>query len=83
MRIDKNYRGRIRVEGKPGETLGYMLTVHDADTGEAIENITDIEHPKSCAMVVRLLCGIGLLPATQSRSVLSGISTSCDTSLMV
>lgn len=42
MMIDKNYRGRIRVEGKPGETTGYMLTVHDADTGEAIENVTDI-----------------------------------------
>lgn len=37
------YKRRIRVEGKPDELKGYMLTVHDADTGEEITNFTDVE----------------------------------------
>ena len=37
------YKRRIRVECKPDELKGYMLTVHDADTGEEITNFTDVE----------------------------------------
>lgn len=74
MRIDKNYRGRIRVEGKPGETLGYMLTVHDADTGEAIENITDIElslgvHHKNR---VKITCYVSRIVGAETVDIIAG-----------
>ncbi len=43
MNIDPNYKRRIRIVGKPGETRGYALNVYDAETGEAITNVTRIE----------------------------------------
>ncbi len=30
---------RVRIQGKPGETKGYMMTVHDIDTGEMIQEV--------------------------------------------
>ena len=43
MNIDPNYKRRIRIVGKLGETRGYALNVYDAETGEAITNVTRIE----------------------------------------
>jgi hypothetical protein len=44
-----DYKRRVRIEHKPFEhngsgkkPVGYMTTVHDADTGEEITNITDV-----------------------------------------
>jgi|SRR5579872_1949731 len=44
-----DYKRRVRIEHKPFEQsesskkpVGYMTTVHDADTGEQITNISDI-----------------------------------------
>ena len=44
-----DYKRRVRIEYKPFEQsehskkpVGYMCTVHDADTGEEITNISDI-----------------------------------------
>lgn len=39
MDITPNYKRRIRIEGKQDDTRGYMLTVHDAQTGEEITNV--------------------------------------------
>lgn len=43
MDMHKNFHRRIRIEGKPNEVQGYMLTVHDAETGEEISNVESIE----------------------------------------
>ncbi len=37
------YKRHIRVEGKPEHLAGYLLTVHDAETGEQITNITSVD----------------------------------------
>jgi hypothetical protein len=42
MNIDENYKRRIRIIGKPGETRGYAMSVYDANTGEGITNVTSI-----------------------------------------
>jgi hypothetical protein len=38
--IDKKIKRRLRIEGKTNNISGHYVTVHDADTGEPIENIT-------------------------------------------
>ena len=36
------YKRRIRIEGRPEDTAGYMLTVKDAGTGEDIHDIVSV-----------------------------------------
>jgi hypothetical protein len=40
--MSEHFAGRLRIEGKPDETRGYMLTVHDAETGEPITNVVKV-----------------------------------------
>lgn len=39
VKIDKNFKRRIRIVGKPGEVRGLGVEVQDADTGEVIDDI--------------------------------------------
>lgn len=43
MTVPMHPSRRLRIVGKPGDTKGYMLQVHDADSGEAINNIHHID----------------------------------------
>lgn len=41
-KINATWKRRIRIEGKPDETRGYMLLVCDAETGEMINNVRSV-----------------------------------------
>ena len=39
MIIDETFKRQVRIIGKPGGLVGYMVTVQDAETGEPIEHV--------------------------------------------
>ena len=39
MDIEKNYKRRVRIIGKPTDLAGYEVEIQDAETGESISNV--------------------------------------------
>lgn len=39
MIVDENFKRRVRIQGNIDETRGFMMSIYDIDSGEAITNV--------------------------------------------
>ena len=42
QQYNRQYKRRVRIEGKPDEMHGYKLTIHDIETGKQIMNVMGV-----------------------------------------